>query len=111
MLMEPAWRNLFENITTVQFNHRVLAVLVAVLVIGFWWLARRRASGSGVRLALDLLLGAVVLQVALGILTLLLVVPVSLAAAHQAGAVILLTAIINAAEQLRRPDALALTAD
>jgi cytochrome c oxidase assembly protein subunit 15 len=54
---------------------------------------------------LDLLLAAVLLQVSLGITTLLLVVPISLAAAHQAGAVILLTAVINAAEQLRRPDA------
>ncbi len=105
LLMEPAWRNLFENITTVQFNHRVLAILVAVLVTVFWWAARRRATSSAVRTALDLLLGAVALQVALGIATLLLVVPISLAAAHQAGAVILLTAIINAAEQFRRPDA------
>lgn len=110
MLMEPAWRNLFENITTVQFNHRSLAMFVAALVIGFWWLARRRARAAQVRLALDLLLAAVALQVTLGISTLLLVVPIPLAAAHQAGAVILLTAIINAAEQLRRPDAFAAAA-
>jgi len=105
LLMEPVWRNLFENITAVQFNHRFLAMLVAALVTGFWWAARRQANAAGVRMALDLLLGAVLLQVALGISTLLLVVPIWLAAAHQAGAVILLTAVINAAEQLRRPDA------
>ena len=46
-----------------------------------------------------------VLQVVLGISTLLLVVPIPLAAAHQGGAVLLLTAILNAAHQLRRPDA------
>ena len=62
------------------------------------------------RFSLDLLLGAIALQVALGITTLLLVVPIPLAAAHQAGAVLLLTAIINAAEQLRRPDAFESTA-
>lgn len=107
MLMEPVWRNFTENIATVQFNHRLLAMLVAALVAGFWWVARRRARAAGVRLALDLLLAAVLLQVTLGITTLLLVVPIPLAAAHQAGAVVLLTAIINAAEQLRRPDAFA----
>ncbi len=105
MMMEPAWRNLFENITTVQFNHRMFAMLVATLVVVFWWAARRQVGAPGVRTALDLLLAAVVLQVALGISTLLLVVPIPLAAAHQAGAVLLLTAVINAADQLRRPDA------
>jgi cytochrome c oxidase assembly protein subunit 15 len=107
LLMEPLWRNLFENITTVQFNHRLLAISVALAVVGFWWSARRRARTAEVRLALNLLLAAVVLQVSLGIATLLMVVPIPLAAAHQAGAVILLTAVINAADRLRRPDAFA----
>ncbi len=105
LLMEPVWRNLFENITTVQFNHRLLAIGFALVTALFWWSCRRASSSSKVRFALDLLLGAVVLQVALGIATLLLVVPVPLAAAHQGGAVILLTAVLNAAGQLRRPDA------
>lgn len=105
MLMEPGWRNFFENITTVQFNHRLLAIALIVLIALFWWVARRRSDVAQVRLALDLMLAAVALQVALGISTLLLVVPVSLAAAHQAGAVLLLTAMLNAAHRLRRPDA------
>lgn len=105
-LMEPVWRNLFENITTVQFNHRVLAILTAAVVVGFWWAARRRTSDASARMALDLLLAAVALQITLGITTLLMVVPIPLAAAHQAGAVILLTAVINAAEVLRRPEAI-----
>jgi len=58
-----------------------------------------------VRRALDLMLAAVALQITLGISTLLLVVPIPLAAAHQAGAVLLLTAVLNVAHQLRRPDA------
>ncbi len=107
LLMDPAWRNLFENITTVQFNHRLLAVGTAAVVAGFWWAARRRTEDRPVRLALDLLLAAVVLQVALGITTLLMIVPIPLAAAHQAGAVVLLTAVINAADELRRPNAFA----
>ena len=61
LLMEPVWRNLFENITTVQFNHRLLADCSwRRLSSGFWWAARRRADAARqVRLALDLLLGAV----------------------------------------------------
>ena len=103
MLMEPVWRNFFENITTVQFDHRLLAMLLVVLVGAFWWSARRRAANGRVRLALDLLLAALVVQISLGIATLLLVVPIPLAAAHQAGAVVLLSAILNAVHVLRIP--------
>lgn len=105
LLMEPLWRNLFDNITMVQFNHRLLAITAALIITVFWWRGRSRSTSSEVRFALDLLLGAVVLQVALGITTLLLVVPIPLAAAHQAGAVLLLTAMLNAAHQVRRPNA------
>ncbi|MGE0621364.1 MAG: COX15/CtaA family protein [Pseudomonadales bacterium] len=105
MLMEPVWKNLFENIITVQFNHRVLAMALAAIVVVFWWLARRRTDSPAVRRALDLMLAAMSLQIALGISTLLLVVPVPLAAAHQAGAVLLLTAVLNVAHEFRRPDA------
>ncbi len=104
LLMEPLWRNFFENITTVQFDHRVLAILLGVLIVVFWWRARRGYAARQVRLALDLLLAALLAQIALGIATLLLVVPISLAAAHQGGAVLLLTAILNAAHVLRYPD-------
>lgn len=107
LLLEPAWRNLFENITTVQFNHRLLAIGTALLLTAFWWMARRASSVRPVRLALDLMLAAVVVQIALGITTLLLVVPIPLAAAHQGGAVLLLTAMLNVADQLRRPEAFA----
>jgi cytochrome c oxidase assembly protein subunit 15 len=103
LLLEPAWRNLFENITTVQFNHRVLAVGLAVVLALFWWLSRQRAAAGPLQRALDLMLAAVVLQVALGISTLVLVVPVWLAAAHQGGAVLLLTAVLNLAHRLRAP--------
>jgi cytochrome c oxidase assembly protein subunit 15 len=106
LLMEPAWHNLTENIIAVQFNHRFLALLLSALSIAFWWSARRRTEAPSVRLALDLMLGALTLQVVLGISTLLLVVPIPLAAAHQGGALLLLTALLNAAHQLRRPDAL-----
>jgi cytochrome c oxidase assembly protein subunit 15 len=106
LLLEPVWRNFTENITAVQFNHRVLAIFVAALVVAFWWAARRRTDVPVVRGALDLMLVAVAVQVGLGIATLLLVVPIPLAAAHQGGAVLLVTAVLNVAHVLKRPDAI-----
>lgn len=86
----------FEDVMTVQFNHRVLAVVTLLLVVLFWIRCRRQAPGRKTVIAANVLLGAAVLQVVLGISTLLLVVPVSLAALHQLGAVVLLTAVLHA---------------
>jgi cytochrome c oxidase assembly protein subunit 15 len=100
-LMDPWWRNAFENITTIQFNHRWLAMTLAACVVGFGVFAWGRVRGAGARRALGLMLAAVTLQVTLGITTLLMVVPIPLAAAHQAGAVALLAALVYVAHVLR----------
>ena len=99
--LSPIWRNFFENIVTVQFDHRVLATLLFLMIPAFWWIAQKSEPEPRVRTGLHLLLAALALQLTLGISTLLLIVPVSLAAAHQAGAVILLTASIFVSHQLR----------
>ena len=88
---EPLWRNFFENVTTVQFDHRVLATLVFGLILVFWWATRRIPAPARLRVGLHLLLATACVQVALGISTLLLVVPTALAAVHQGGALLLLT--------------------
>ncbi|TDG15260.1 heme A synthase [Seongchinamella unica] len=98
--MEPAWLAMFEDITTVQFNHRMFAYLLFVLVHLFVWLSWRNGLGSRGKLAMVLLLAALWLQVVLGIGTLLLHVPVWLAAAHQAGAVLLLSATLFSSHYL-----------
>lgn len=103
--LEPWWRNLFENLATVQFMHRVLALVVTISVLGFWFAAVRRTSYRRARWGLHALLLALVVQLGLGISTLVYVVPVSLAAAHQAGAVLLLSAALFGAHALRRPPA------
>ncbi len=90
-LFEPWWRNLFENITTVQFDHRLLAMTALLAVVLLWAAARRSALPAGLRVAYHLLLAVAILQVSLGISTLLLRVPVPLASAHQATALALLT--------------------
>ncbi len=102
--LQPLWRNWFENVTAVQFDHRVLALATAAAVLLLWLAGRRAALPRPARLALHLLLAAAALQAALGISTLLLVVPVPLAAAHQAGAVLLLTAAILFRHRLRAID-------
>jgi len=102
LYLEPVWRNFFENIATVQFDHRLLAITLLGLVVAFSLLARRTVQLLRLRIGLYLLLAATVLQVVLGITTLLLVVPIPLAAAHQGGAVVLLTAVLFMTHQLRR---------
>ena len=100
-MIEPWYLNFFNNMATVQFDHRLGAWLLAVLVPWTWLIARREALGDRARLAINLLLGMLALQIALGIATLLLVVPVPLAAAHQGGAVLLLGAALLANHALR----------
>ncbi len=92
--MEPVFINFFENITTVQFDHRLLAESLFVIIVYLWWRARELDIPQRGRLALNLLFAMIWIQVGLGITTLLLVVPVSIAAIHQAGAVIVLSLAI-----------------
>jgi cytochrome c oxidase assembly protein subunit 15 len=99
MSIEPWYRNFYTNMATVQFDHRVIALLLAVSVPCYWRLTRRADSlGAGPRGAATLLLAMLAIQIALGIATLLLVVPLAFAAAHQAGAVLLFAAALNAAQ-------------
>ena len=101
-MQTPLWRNFFENIATVQFVHRLLATLVFFSVIVLWMAARRYALPATVKTGLHLMLAAAWLQVGLGISTLLLHVPVSLAATHQAGALLLLTTALYTHHRMTR---------
>jgi heme a synthase len=88
--LEPFARNLIQNLAAVQFDHRLLATLTAltgamVVVVGL------RNSSRRVRRAVMVVGGLVVAQYLLGVATLLLVVPVPIALAHQANAVLALT--------------------
>jgi heme a synthase len=100
--LHPFILNWFENLGAVQFDHRLLAVMTAVVIALVWLAGWRVGLPKPVRAALHGLAAITLLQVALGITTLLLVVPVALAAAHQAGAVLLLTAAIVFRHGLRR---------
>jgi heme a synthase len=101
--LHPLIRNWFENIPAIQFDHRLLAMTTAAAVLLLWAAGLRTALPAPARIALWALLAAAAVQLTLGISTLLLVMPVWLAAAHQAGAVLLLTAAIVLRHTLRRP--------
>lgn len=98
--MTPWWLNFFENIAAVQFTHRVLAVTTLAAVLAFWLAARRRKIAGSAAAAVNTFAALALIQVGLGVATLLLVVPIPLAAAHQAGAMALFTAALWTAQRL-----------
>jgi len=99
--LQPVWLNFFENLATVQFDHRMIAYTLALVVPIFWLQARKTRLPARAARAVHLLLGMLALQITLGISTLLLIVPVPLAAAHQAGALVLFTIALFVTHELR----------
>jgi cytochrome c oxidase assembly protein subunit 15 len=85
--LSPWWINFFENGTTIQFVHRWLAKLLVLGVLLLAWRVRRTETTLAAAMAL--------VQLSLGIATILSGVNIAIATAHQAGAVLLLTTLIN----------------
>ena len=100
--LDPFWRNLTENMTTVQFNHRLLAITTFFVVVAFWWRARKTGMPQRSGPAVNALLHTAILQIILGISTLLLSVPTALAAAHQGVAMLLFTVALYLVHSLRK---------
>ncbi|MBI4386737.1 MAG: COX15/CtaA family protein [Elusimicrobia bacterium] len=98
--IQPPLRNLFDNNTTVQFDHRLLALVLTLGTLGLWLVGIFSDLPRRTKLAFHVLMGAVLLQAALGVATLLRNVPLSLGVAHQGGALILLGAAIFFLHQL-----------
>jgi heme a synthase len=92
----PWYLNPFESLAAAQFDHRVLAELTWLSVMGLWLWSPRLHLARELRVALHALAAMATLQLGLGIATLLLVVPIALAVMHQAGALLLVTAILVA---------------
>ena len=101
MMLEPWFMNAVNNVATIQFIHRVIGWLLLGAVGALWWKTRKVDLRDAQRTALGALALAMLLQFGLGVATLLAMVPIPLAAAHQAGAVVLFAAAINAAHALR----------
>ncbi|EDQ92128.1 uncharacterized protein MONBRDRAFT_14857 [Monosiga brevicollis MX1] len=90
-VLQPIWKNVFENPATAQFDHRVLGTSTGLAVAGLWAYARKLSLPPRARIATHAMLGMVAVQITLGISTLLYFVPTPLAATHQAGSLGLLT--------------------
>jgi cytochrome c oxidase assembly protein subunit 15 len=95
----PWWKNLFDNHLTVQFDHRMLAYALWALAVAHAIDAVRSRAGAAARGALWFA-SALTLQAALGIFTLVYDVPIGLALAHQAVAVLVLTLGVLQLERL-----------
>ena len=93
--LEPYWSNYLENPGLVQFNHRMLGYLLALVGFVAWWRSRRSALGD-IRGAFDAMAAMMVLQIALGIVTVLWGAPWQAAILHQLGAVALFVLVIRA---------------
>jgi cytochrome c oxidase assembly protein subunit 15 len=101
LMIEPWWRNFFWNMAAVQFGHRALALVLALAVPLLWWKLMRAASiPARARRGGHLLLALLGVQIALGIATLVMAVPLPLAAMHQAGAVLVFAASLNVTHAL-----------
>jgi cytochrome c oxidase assembly protein subunit 15 len=97
---QPWWRNLFDNTLTVQFEHRMVAYTLFVLAVLHAIDAIRSRAGTAVVNGAKALAAVVALQAALGILTLLHQVPILLALAHQAVAIVVLMLAVLQVERL-----------
>ncbi|HXP75161.1 MAG TPA: COX15/CtaA family protein [Stellaceae bacterium] len=100
----PWYLNPFESLAAAQFDHRVLAELTWLWAIGVWVWSLRLDLAREMRAALHALAAVATLQLGLGVATLVLVVPIPLAVAHQAGALLLVTAALVARHAARRPE-------
>jgi len=107
-VMEPFWRNLFENALTVQFIHRCIAYAIVAYAAFLVWRRSREGGLHGVHSWLSKASLVVLVQVSLGITTLLMMVPISLAVAHQAVAFVLLGVIVIYLADMQRASGLRL---
>jgi cytochrome c oxidase assembly protein subunit 15 len=101
MMLDPWWRNFFWNMATVQFDHRAIGWVIALSAPLLWWRLRAEHVPARARIGGSALLAMVAVQLALGIATLINVVPLPLAALHQAGAVIVFALALHVAHALR----------
>lgn len=103
--LEPAYRNFFESVPSVQLHHRLLALTTLSSVTALWLSVQRMPLPPQLRLATDALLVAAWAQVSLGVATLVNCVPVHLGSAHQAGALTLFTVVLFTLHSCRVPHA------
>jgi cytochrome c oxidase assembly protein subunit 15 len=101
LMLDPWWRNFFWNMATVQLDHRLIGWAIALSAPLLWWHLRAPDVPARARSGATALVAMVAVQLGLGIATLINVVPLPLAALHQAGAVIVFALSLNVAHAVR----------
>jgi cytochrome c oxidase assembly protein subunit 15 len=92
--LDPLWKNFLESPYGIQFIHRTLALIIVSFVIYIWYKGREIQHNRLQRKSLNILLSVVILQTVIGIFTLILIVPISLALTHQIIAFFLLMSVV-----------------
>jgi cytochrome c oxidase assembly protein subunit 15 len=92
--LHPLWLNFFANHAAVQFTHRLLALTTAVIALTLAMRGSHSRQPQDIRTASIALGLAVIMQISLGIATVVYAVPVALGALHQAGAITVLTTLV-----------------
>ena len=92
--LDPLWKNFLEAPYGIQFIHRILALIIVSFVLLIWVKGKKIQQNHLQKKSLNLLISVVILQTVIGIFTLILVVPISLALIHQLGAFLLLMSVV-----------------
>ena len=103
--LSPWYSNFFENLLSIQFNHRMIAYALFICIPIYWFFIQKSDLQARTKWLAHGLLFMLGIQVSLGISTLLFHVPVPLAATHQAGALVLLTFALLVNHELRKTQA------
>ena len=101
LFVTPGWRNPFENATTEQLDHRLVAYALLAAAVAHAVDCRRAAPGTRAARTAALLALAVACQATIGIATLVWVVPLGAALAHQAFAMVVLAVAVTHRSGLR----------
>ena len=86
--LDPNFINFFENPVSVQFDHRILGISTALLTFYIWFYSRKKNLQNKIKKKVSILLTVVLIQISLGIATLLSYVATPIAITHQLGALI-----------------------
>lgn len=101
------WRNMLENPSLVQLDHRMLAMTTFTTIMALWGYSRspamKRLLPAPAKKGIHGVVGFAFMQVGLGISTLLYLVPTPLASAHQAGSLFLLSWVLILGSRIWHP--------
>jgi cytochrome c oxidase assembly protein subunit 15 len=101
-LIEPLWRNFFEDAGLVQFIHRMSAYGLFAFAV-FMWLRARKSANGHTRFGFNVVIAVMTVQMIIGIVTVLYSAPANIAIIHQFVAVVLWVFILRARYLSRYP--------